>query len=100
MSVDLTNTYGHTPLHVSAKCSNLEAMKTFVERGADFNNANENGGTAQLQTAIKNTTEAFRYLTQVGADINMRNVYSNTALRNAVYSGSVKVIKIMKSVDL
>jgi len=48
MSVNLTNTHGHTPLHVSAKCGNLEATKILIERGAAFKHANENGGISQL----------------------------------------------------
>jgi len=39
----------------------------------------------------KCTKETFRYFTQIDADINIRNVCSNTALHNAAYSGSVKI---------
>ena len=71
-----------------------------VEPGAAFNGANENCGTPQLQTAIKSTTEIFRYVTKNGAEIKILNVYSNVALHIAAYSVSVKVIKIIKSVHL
>jgi len=71
-----------------------------VEPGAALNGANENCGTPQLQTAIKSTTEIFRYVTKNGAEIKILNVYSNVALHIAAYSVSVKVIKIIKSVHL
>jgi ankyrin repeat protein len=40
-SVNVTNTYGHTPLHVTAKCGNLEATKSLFERGAPFDNVDK-----------------------------------------------------------
>ena len=51
--VDLTITYVHTLLHVSAKCGNLEATKTLVGRGAAFNNPDENGGNSQFRRHLK-----------------------------------------------
>ena len=91
VSVILTNTYIHTTLQVGYKCGNLEATKILAEQDVAFNNANGNGGTSQLEKAIKSTIEIFRYVTQICADINIRNIYSNAALHNPTYSGSVKV---------
>jgi len=45
--------------------------------------------------ALRGKVEVFRYLTQIGADINIRDVQSNTSLYYAGFSGSVKIIKIL-----
>ena len=85
MSVDVTKGDDSAPLHVSSKCSNLEATKIFVERGAALNNANTYGHTPLHSAAFRGKVEVFRYVTQIVADINIRNVYSYTALHNAAY---------------
>jgi len=73
MSFDLTNTYGHTPLHVSAKCGNLEAAKTLVEGGAAFNKGKEN--TARCRSRLNkkpNINISLRHTK--AADINISNL--------------------------
>jgi len=45
MSVDLTNTYRHITLIVSAKFGNMEATKSLVERGTPFDNIDKEGDT-------------------------------------------------------
>jgi ankyrin repeat protein len=39
--------------------------------------------------------EIFRYLTEIGADNNIRDVQSNTSVQYAAFSGRVKNIKIL-----
>jgi ankyrin repeat protein len=54
-----------------------------VERGAAINNTNKDGVTPLMVAAQQSKIEIFRYLTEIGADINIRNAYNSTALHYA-----------------
>jgi len=68
-----------------------------VERGAAINNTNEYGETAHIVAAKFGKLENFRYPTEIGADINIRNAKdkNNTALHYAANSGSVDIITLL-----
>lgn len=51
MSVNLTNTDGSTPLHVSAQFGYLEAIKALIEKGAAINNTNRDVNTQLMLDA-------------------------------------------------
>jgi ankyrin repeat protein len=73
MSVNLTNTNGSTPLHVSAEFGHFEATKSLVERGDSFIKVNKHGVTP-LNLAIRNGQLDFcRFLPEIGDDITMSN---------------------------
>ena len=62
MTVNLTNSIGNTPLHVSAACGNLEATKTFVEGGAGLNITNEYGKTPLMLAKEHGKFDVVHYL--------------------------------------
>jgi len=62
-----------TPLHISAHYGPLEATKALVERGAAINNTDENGDSALMVAVVFGKSEIFRYLTEIGADINIHD---------------------------
>jgi len=80
MSTDLTNAEDSTSLHLPALIGNLEAL---CERGAPLNNADKNGENPLFLGARCGKIEVFRYLTEIGADINIRDINSNSALHHA-----------------
>ena len=45
--------------------------------------------------ANKDELEIFRYLTEIGSDINICDTKENTAFRHVTISGSVEIIKIL-----
>ena len=73
MSVNLTNTHGFTPLHISAGFGNLEATKTLIHRGAALNNVNKCGDTPLTLASRRGHLEICRFLTEISADITIRN---------------------------
>ena len=73
MSVNLTNTGDSTPLHVCAKFGHLDATKSLVERGADLNKVNKYGDTPLNLGNLNGQLEVCRYLTEIGAVINIRS---------------------------
>ena len=91
LSVDLRNGWESTPLHksMSAACGKLEATKAFVERGAAVDKDDKNGDIPLLLAARYGKLEVFRYLTEEGADINIRDVHTNNVLHYAATSGTV-----------
>jgi ankyrin repeat protein len=89
MTVDLTNAIDDTPLHLSTLNGNLEATKTLVERG------NKYVLTPLLLAANYGKLEVFRYLTEIGADINIRPDNGLTSLHLAAVSGNVEIINIL-----
>jgi hypothetical protein len=71
----LTNAEDSTPLHLSALIGNLEATKALGERGAPLNNSDNDGETPLFLAA--------RCGTEIGTDINIHDIKSNTALHHA-----------------
>ena len=96
MSVNLTNTYGRTPLLFSAEFGNMDAKKTLIESGAAINNTNDGGLTSLTVAADCGKLEIVRYLTELGADIYICNAEHNSAaLQYAAESGSVFMNKVL-----
>jgi ankyrin repeat protein len=73
MSVNLTNTNGSTPLHISAEFGHLEATKSLVERGASFVRVNKYVDTPLNLTSRKSELDVCRFFTEIGDDITIRN---------------------------
>jgi len=92
----LTNTEYSTSIHFSAQFGHLEATKTLVERGTAVNNTIEYGVTALMVVAKLRKLEISRYLTEMGADINIRDAkHNNTDLYYAAKSDSVDIIELL-----
>lgn len=89
----MTNTHGRTPLHISTKCSNLEAMNSSSNEG--ILKADKDGGTPLFLAAGHSKLEVFHFLRKIAADINIHDVQSNTVLQQAAVSISVEIIKIL-----
>jgi ankyrin repeat protein len=77
LRVNLTNTNNSTPLHVSAQSGNSEATKTLVERGCAINSTNKYGVTPLMVDAEHGKLDIFCFLTEIGADNNIRNTNKN-----------------------
>jgi len=73
MSVNLTDKNDYTPLHVSAQFGHLKTTKALVERGAAINYINIYGNTPLMEAIYSCKLEIFRYLTEIDADINIRD---------------------------
>jgi len=60
-----------------------------------LNNADKNGETPLFLGARCGKIEVFHYLTEIGADINIRDINSNSTLHHAAVMGSVEIINIL-----
>jgi ankyrin repeat protein len=85
---------GSTPLMYAALYGNVEAVRLFLDRGADPNAANESGATA-LMWAVHDVSTT-RVLLERGADVNARSRQGQTALTIAAgRSGSKEIVSLL-----
>lgn len=72
------------PLHVACSLSNFEVVMLLVEKEADINNINATNNYSPLLISLKaynsNKLEIAKYLVENGADVNYKNIHSETAL--------------------
>jgi len=62
----------------------LDKVKNLIEAGVDINHQEESAGaTALIMSAMYNFGDIARYLVDKGADVSIRNKYSQTALMAA-----------------
>ena len=73
----------------------MEATKAFVERTAGLDNANKDGFAPLNLAAINGKIDVFRYITEIGSDINICDVQSNLSLHFTALSCSVEIIKFL-----
>ena len=74
------NKPGWTPLHYAATKGHLKMMDLLLEHYAFIDAQAPNGNTPLMMAAFYSTPEAVKLLIEAGADVNMRNSASKTAL--------------------
>ena len=74
------NKPGWTPLHYAATKGHLKMMDLLLEHYAFIDAQAPNGNTPLMMAAFYSTPEAVKLLIEAGADPNMRNSASKTAL--------------------
>jgi len=82
--VNMTNAYGHTPLHVAVNNPNLDTLRFLLKAGADPN-AQNRGGWTPLHNAVMGTrnTNVYALLIQYGARVDITNQGGKTPLEIA-----------------
>jgi len=84
-SVYLINTDDSILFYVSAQFSHLKSTKILVEESAAIYNTNKYDFTPLMLDAYSGKLEISRYLTEIGADINIPISNSITVLHLAIY---------------
>ena len=80
---------------VSAQTSNIEVIALFVQAGMDIDTVVGEYGTALLYAAGYNNWSAMKSLIDLGADVNIANRHGMTALRYAVQSSDLEIVKYL-----
>jgi ankyrin repeat protein len=70
-------------------------VKAFPERSVPLNNTNEKVDRPLLLAARCDKIKVFRYLTEIGADINICDTNRDIARHKAAISGRVEITKIL-----
>jgi ankyrin repeat protein len=89
--------YGNSPLCNAIQKGDLEAVKKFIEYGADINEMS-NGLTPLMSAARYNKVDIIKYLIEKGADKKIKDDKGNTALKYAEYSNSKEALVFLKQV--
>lgn len=92
-NVNIEGLYGATPLGNSTLCS--QAVKKFLEAGADVNHKNINRQTALMNAAQNRNIESIKLLLDANADIHAKDLDDMTPLLHAVKSGSLEATKLL-----
>lgn len=87
-----------TPLHMAAKCGNLDALKCILNSVTlpNFVNCRDDGGWTPLVWACEHGhIDVVSYLISNGANPHLRDVEYNEALHWAAFSGSSDVLAML-----
>ena len=91
-----TTTFSGTPLCVAIMKGDTEAVRKFIEYGADVNE-NSNGMTPLMVAARYNKVEIITLLISKGADVKAKDEKGFTALKYAELSKATEAISALKS---
>ena len=101
--VNMTNNYGWTALHQSAKCCNYELIKLFIDKGTDALLKTKDGENCLQIAAANGCLNLCKTLIEKhDFDVDMTDNYGWTALHHSAKSGRYKLIKffIDKGTDI
>lgn len=85
----------NTPLGFAISKEDIEAVKKFIEYGADVNEVS-NGMSPLMIAARYNKVEIIKLLLSKGANINKKDENGFTALKYAQLSNAAEAIQLLK----
>jgi ankyrin repeat protein len=99
---NITSRYDGTALIAAAHLGHAEAVKLLIAAKAPLNHVNNLGWTALMEAVVlgnggANHTAALRALVEAGADVNIPDKQSTTALQHARRRGYVEIARILEN---
>jgi ankyrin repeat protein len=92
--VDAPDRHGNSPLHHAALYSDSEVVKLLLERGADVNQSNREGGTPLMFAA--SDADKVRLLLDKGAKIDARSKMGRTAFLVAcAHANNIEAVRLL-----
>lgn len=95
--VDLSTTYGSTPLLRAARNNRIEVASILLAMGADINHANHYGSTSLMWAARNGHEDMMDLLLDNQASVNLASLDGDTALisasRHNQYNSSIKLVE-------
>ena len=79
----------------AAKKGNLDAVKTFLEKGIKVNSLDPSGVTPLSMTALTGEVETAKYLISKGADVNVQHKDGATPLHFAAFFGETEIVELL-----
>jgi ankyrin repeat protein len=89
--------YDRSPLNVAISQGDIEAVKKFIDYGADVNKI-LNGMTPLMAAARYNKVEIIKFLISKGASLDTKNERGYTALKYAEVSKAKDAVELLKSI--
>lgn len=93
--VNVSDSYGQTPLHLAARESRAEIVRLLLEAGAEVDARTDKGFTPLMYAAYYGQVDSARNLISAGADVNARNKNDDTPLLLAVWKGHKEVAQVL-----
>jgi ankyrin repeat protein len=87
--------YGNTALMSATR--HTEIFKILVDHHANINAINEDGRSVLIWAAYNGTEEVITLLCRLGADLEAKDKYGNTALMIAKKKGRLAVVKLLEN---
>ena len=82
---------GLTPLLFAAREGCIECLKALLDKGADIDLPDPDGGTALVLTLLNGNWDTAKFLIEAGADVNLWDIYGQTPLYVAVDMNTLPV---------
>ncbi len=100
LDIDGLDSYGNTPLRLSA-CHNCAATTaTLIQHGANLN-IGERFGETPLQGAVfENAHEAITQLLTAGADYTLKTIFGNTIMHWAANEADPQTLKLLSEAQM
>lgn len=99
-SVDLSDDYQNTPLHIAVGEGNPYYVKKLIELGSNTNKTNGEGRTPIFSSfPTRDDNEVFLLLVENGADLNVQDEEGNTALHVLVNDAGEDIDGILYFID-
>lgn len=92
VDLNIKNSQGLTPLHITASVGCQRLIKVLVEYNADIEAKDQHGRTPLHIAAARGHTEAAKYLLTIGADVNAKDDYKNAPIHYAACKGKLKTV--------
>lgn len=90
--------YSEPTLHESATGGNLAGVKRHLEKGADIDARDKNGGSTPLICAARaGHVDIIKFLVARGADGNKHSWHGNNPLMWAVFNNQSNMVKLLVS---
>ena len=91
-------TYKNAPILICAVCLGDydEIVEDLINHGADFEETDNDGGTALIWASRKGSLKSVEVLLKHGANVNARTrAYSDTALMFAAMNGHLEIVELL-----
>ncbi|SEO67546.1 Ankyrin repeat [Flavobacterium sp. CF108] len=100
LKANAQNKAGQNVLHILAgKPNQAEIVKYFLSKGTDANKADKEGNTPLMAAASAKETAVLEILLPIAKTINAQNLKGESALTNAVRSGTPEAVALLLAKD-
>ena len=100
LDIDGSDSYGSTPLRLSACLNSAATTATLIQHGANLN-IGERFGETPLQGAVfENAHEVITHLMTAGADYTLKTIFGNTIMHWAANEADQQTLKILSEAKM